>query len=375
MTRPATRRAVAAAALLVASAPASAAQDAADVFELVPVTEGVWATTVREGISPSQYAASVIVVRGDHALVVDSRHGPAAAADLIATIRELTPLPVRYLVCTHWHGDHVQGNQAFREAFPDLRIVGGATLAEDMATLGRTRLDEDIERRRTGIDTGRRWLEADTRDDATALSDEDRTRIGGEIERLQGVVAELESVELVPPDLIVDDVLELDDAEPLVRVIRMGPAHTRGDVIVHLPGPGVLALGDLVEDGFPWFGDGTPRGWARALDRVAALEAEIHLPAHGPVLREPGMVEMQHRFVRAVVKRAAEAAAEGATLEAALADDPFAAFEAHFTRRLSDLTLAERAERFDAFVLEVFELALAEASAEVAAGTEGLAGG
>ena len=60
---------------------ARAPDSGSEIFELVPVTDGVYATVVREGVSPSQYAASLIVLRTDHVLVVDSREDAASASD------------------------------------------------------------------------------------------------------------------------------------------------------------------------------------------------------------------------------------------------------------------------------------------------------
>ena len=311
-----------------------------ETFRLEPVADGVYATVVRDGISPSQFGASLIVLRSDHVLVVDSRHDAASADELIATIRGLTELPVRYVVNTHWHGDHVQGNVRFREAFPDVRLVGGATIAGDMETLGRQRLAEQ------GLD-----------------------------------------IELVPPEITVEHELRLDDGEPVIEIVKVGPAHTRGDVIVRVPSRGVIAIGDLIEDGFPWFGDGYPSAWATALDRIAAMLAEgdgpILVGGHTSVLRDLELFETQREFVRRIAVAAADAstaAAAGseadvdpgtdgaieAAIEAAIAAADVAEFRDHFTRRMAAASEQERTERFDAFLAEVMERALAEASGELA---------
>ena len=72
----------------------------------------------------------MIVVRGDGVLLVDSRAGPAEALELLAQVRAITDAPVRWLVNTHWHEDHIGGNQVFRDSFPELVIVGTGAKAE-----------------------------------------------------------------------------------------------------------------------------------------------------------------------------------------------------------------------------------------------------
>lgn len=293
-----------------------------EMFRLERVADGVYATVVRDGISPSLFASSLIVIRSNHVLVVDSRHDAASADELIATIRGLTELPVRYVVNTHWHGDHVQGNARFREVFPDVRFVGGATIAADMETLGRERLAEE------GL-----------------------------------------AIELVPPEITVEHELHLDDGEPAVEIVKVGPAHTRGDVIVRIPAHGVLAIGDLIEDGFPWFGDGYPSGWADAMDRIAGMipgvDEPILLGGHTPVLHDRQLFETQREFVRRIAAAAASGGESGAGVEAAIAAADVAEFRDHFTRRMDGVTDQERTERFDAFVLETMTRAYAQASGEL----------
>jgi cyclase len=56
------------------------------------------------------------MVNKDDVLVVDTHLRPSWARNLIAEIRKITDKPVRYVVDTHWHPDHVQGNQAYLSA-------------------------------------------------------------------------------------------------------------------------------------------------------------------------------------------------------------------------------------------------------------------
>lgn len=336
------------------------------VYRPVEIRPDVFATVVRDGVDPSQWATSLIVVRSDHVLVVDTRQHAPAADELLATVARVTDLPVRYVVNTHWHGDHVQGNAAFRAAYPELRIIGGATVAEDMRALGRERLDGEIARGDAWIATARGWLESGQRDDGSPLTDEEKAALPDRIAATEAYVEARRGLELVPPDIAVDSALSLGDAEPRVEILEVGPAHTRGDVIVLLPERGIGAIGDLIEDGFPWFGDGYPAGWAAALDRIAALDLDVILPGHGPVLRDREMFDIQHRFARAVAEAARRAVETGLSLEEASAATDLQEFETHFTRHLADRPPEERHERYAAFVDETFARAYAEASGALA---------
>jgi glyoxylase-like metal-dependent hydrolase (beta-lactamase superfamily II) len=366
---------VAAAAALVTSCSPSDAPEAreagpdpsgvpeSETYRLERVTDDVYATVVRDGISPSQFAASLIVIRSDHVLVVDSRHDDASAQELLDTIAALTDLPVGFVINTHWHGDHVQGNARFRAAYPNVRFVGGATTDEDIRTLGRQRLDDEIERVAGRIAAAEGRLESGTRDDGTPLTDEEKAALPGQRESATAYVEARRAIELVEPDITVERSLELSEASPAIEILRVGPAHTRGDVVVWIPERGVLALGDLIEDGFPYLGDGYPSGWADALDTAAEIEASVLLGAHGPVLRDRVAFETQRRFAR-LIADAAAAAEAGRTASDVVASGEFDEFLTHFTARMNQASEPERRERFHRFATEVLARAVAERTGE-----------
>lgn len=336
-----------------------------EIYQLERISDDVYATVVRDGISPSQYAASLILIRTDHVLVVDSRHDDSSAEDLIGTIAGLTDLPVRYVVNTHWHGDHVQGNAQFRAQFPSVQFIGGAASGEDMLSLGRQRLDDEISRADERIAAAKQWLVDGSRTDGTPLTGAEVESLPGQISAASAGAEARRAIKLIAPGITVNGRFSLTDAEPIVEIIQVGPAHTRGDVVVHVPSRGVLAIGDLVEDGFPWFGDGFPSGWADAMDVVADIEAETILGAHGPVLHDRKMFETQHRFVRRISDLARTAAANGLDLDSIMSQTDFGEFELHFTARLAQSTDVERRERFNGFVREAMARSLWEATGQL----------
>src|SRR5262244_2717889 len=66
---------------------------------------------------------SIAITSKDGVLVFDANGTPAAARAVIAEIRKITDKPVKYLVISHWHWDHWYGAEAYKEAFPDVRII------------------------------------------------------------------------------------------------------------------------------------------------------------------------------------------------------------------------------------------------------------
>ncbi|MEJ0029532.1 MAG: MBL fold metallo-hydrolase [Bacteroidota bacterium] len=84
-----------------------------DIYVLKPtISDYRWVT-----------ANIIVIVNESDVMVVDSGLLPEAATEAIKEIKKITPKPVRYLVNTHWHGDHWQGNEVFKRTYPGIDII------------------------------------------------------------------------------------------------------------------------------------------------------------------------------------------------------------------------------------------------------------
>jgi cyclase len=213
-------------------------------FRLEPVAEGAWAAIALPDRGAVGNAG--LVDLGGRTLVFDTFFTPAAARELAAAARELGLPRVEVAVNSHWHGDHVRGNQVFADA----AIVATRATHELVATRGQESL--------AGL---RQQLE--TADDVP--------------DELVEAVAEIE--QRLPDDLF-DERRAFDGAE----LVTYGGGHTQSDAFLHLPAQGVLFAADLVVvRSHPWMGHGDPDEWPRILERMQALEFDVLVPGHGPV--------------------------------------------------------------------------------------------
>src|SRR6478609_8900145 len=113
---------LAAAAIAVAfAAPAFAACDLFG-FTMVRASPHVVLFQTPEGTPGIVNGNTVAVIGKDAVLVLDPGQFPTEAERVLAEIRKLTPAPVKYIVYSHWHGDHVVAGSVYREAFPDARV-------------------------------------------------------------------------------------------------------------------------------------------------------------------------------------------------------------------------------------------------------------
>ena len=124
---------------LLGSLMVSASLFAQGAVRLEPVAEGVWA--VRRAYAGSNAA---VIVGSEGLVVIDSHVTPAAAADTLAAIREISDAPIRFVVDTHWHTDHSVGAASYLDAYPDAEVIAHHTVREDLTNFGPEQMEISV---------------------------------------------------------------------------------------------------------------------------------------------------------------------------------------------------------------------------------------
>jgi glyoxylase-like metal-dependent hydrolase (beta-lactamase superfamily II) len=272
---------------------------------------------------PSAYANAVVIEGDDGLLLVDTRHGPSAGRDLAEAIRARTDTPVRWVVNTHWHGDHVWGNESILEAWPDATILGHPATLDRIVAEGSEQVDQ--ERARLGARIGR--IEGVLV--SGRVPDAERDRYTDALARARGQLRDLEGFRPTPPGEAVPDRLTLDLGGREVVVFHPGRAHTDGDLVVWVPDLRFLAAGDLLEEAPLWLDGADVRGWSRALGILEALDPQRVLPSHGRLRPDAALLTAHAGFLGdAVDLSGPDAPADSAAWVRALAShrEPLAAF-------------------------------------------------
>src|SRR5215469_13319618 len=124
----------------------------ANLFTIEKVADGIYAALAKPAALTNSNAAIFVLSRD--VLVVDAHSKPSAAAALLAQIKqEVTDKPVRYLVNSHFHWDHTQGDRAYKFANPGIEIIASEATKRLMIELQRDRLKESLDSVPGMIDT------------------------------------------------------------------------------------------------------------------------------------------------------------------------------------------------------------------------------
>jgi len=257
----------------------------------------------------------VLVVGSEALLVVDAPSDEAFVRRVCAEIPKISRVPVRYVVNTHWHADHTQGNAVYRrELGPAVEFVGHQTLVSDVPERAEKELRARVARLETRIPLAEQELATGKDEQGTELTEEERTKQRAAIERARGWLERNRGAEFVVPTRPYAEestTLSLGDLKVELRHFR---AHTRGDTVLYLPQSKVLITGDVLDD-LPFVGHGYPREWVAALRDLAALEVDAVVPGHGPIFLGPEQLRDVAGYLEDLVAQVGTATVAGRSLE------------------------------------------------------------
>ena len=268
--------------------PAQAA-NGAEVTEVAPgifVHQGLY--ELQSPQNRGDMANASFVVGGEAVAVIDTLGSAVAGRELRDAIRAVTNKPIRYVINTHMHPDHVFGNAAFKEDNP--------------AFVGHYKLGRGLGSR------AERYLMINKK----MLGDE-----------------AFEGIEIILPTIGVEDSLSLDLGGRTLVLEAQRTAHTDNDLTVTDTATDTLFLGDLLFSVHVPTLDGSIKGWLALLDELSRKEAARVVPGHGPhTMDYPDALTPEQTYLAAIAADVRKLINDGKTLEDAMESAGFSQREA-----------------------------------------------
>jgi glyoxylase-like metal-dependent hydrolase (beta-lactamase superfamily II) len=261
---------------------ASKADMTAKTISFIKLSDNAYAYTA-EG-DPN----SGVIIGDDCCMVIDTTATPLMAQDLIARIREVTDKPIKYIVLSHYHAVRVLGASAY--------FAEGAT--DIIASRGTYEL----------------------------IQERGAADMQSEIERFPRLFQAVESIPgLTWPTIVFERELTLHLGSLEVKLMHIGPGHTRGDTIAWIPSQKICFSGDLVEyNAGVYTGDAQLEEWPTTLEALRAMQPEKLVPGRGSAMTNAAdcikAIDYTKRWVTDLYQTAKAGVAEGKTLKQVFAD-------------------------------------------------------
>jgi glyoxylase-like metal-dependent hydrolase (beta-lactamase superfamily II) len=209
-----------------------------------------------------------LIADHDETLLVDTLFDLKLTAEMLGQMRAAVPAAksIGRLVNTHANGDHTFGNQLVADA----EIIASRACAEEMKELPAERL--------AAMEQNWRQL----------------GEAGAFLHEVMGSKFKWDDVKNTLPTRVFDDELRLTVGDKVVHLKTVGPAHTKGDVLVHVPADRTVFTGDILfVEGHPVLWAGPIDNWVAACDQILAWNIETVVPGHGPITDRKGVQAMK----------------------------------------------------------------------------------
>src|SRR5688572_15964301 len=301
-------------------------------FAVELLTDGVYALIRKEPASVWFNPNNVLILGRDGVVVVDSNITSEHTREVLAAIRKITDKPVKYVVNTHWHEDHIIGNRAYRDAFPAVKFVGHRSTLKDLPEIGGTNRKGSLQNGRGFVGLLESKLEKGENLAGQSITAEERVGYASDVKLVSGYLAESKDFDIILPTVLVDERLEIDLGDRKVEILHLGRAHTGGDLVVRLPKENIVVVGDLIVYPVPLVGSTSyPLEYVATLERLKALKAKVIVPGHGPVMRDTSFLDAMIELLSSIKRQTEASFARGESLEQMRASVDLEPFRKRFT--------------------------------------------
>jgi len=292
-------------AMVLAQSPNAVTTGKAYKFEAV--ANGVYYATSTGTMATG--SNNVAVVGDRDVLVVDTGTSPAAARAFIDDLKLVTTKPIRYVVNTHFHYDHTDGNQVY---------AGKADIiAHEYVKFAIEKLD--VLHREPFVTSQLTNVPARIETLTKRIAEEKDAQQKASLERQVAVAQrgweELKEIRPTPPNVTYSTKKVVNLGGRDVQLLFLGRGHTNGDTVVFLPKEKIVATGDLMESQVAYMGDAQFDEWVATLEALKKLDWDLDLPGHGSPFKEKARVTAFQGYLSDLVSQGRALKQQGRTAE------------------------------------------------------------
>lgn len=284
-------------------------------FERVPVAEGIVAYVATESPGGVVQGNITVISGADASLVIDSGQYPQLARRIADDIKASKLPAPKYLLNTHWHGDHLLANFVFDEAFPGLVVLQHAETArlgpanyKDWNPAKVQELADYAVKLETAADKG-------VTSKGVKLDDDMRESFRVDADLIRKWAAQSKDSRWEAPDVTIAADTGIDLGGRVVSLRHLGKANTTGDVVAWDEATRTLVTGDIVVHPTPYSFGSWHSEWIDVLAAMRALQPAQIVPGHGAVMKNDDYLELLEALLAETRTQVRAAAAAGKTLE------------------------------------------------------------
>lgn len=304
-----------AAACLAAATTALAGEVGGKSYHVLELAAGVYGFVWDDPSADPIEGNALYIINSDDVVVVDTGIMLSSAEAMVSELLKLTDKPVRYVINTHWHDDHVNGNQVYADRWPGVEFVSQARTREDILTQAIGEREQVLADMPPVLEKYRRWSETGLDDEGKELTPRRRARAKSIADLYERAIPEFKQLRPVPPNLTFDDRLVITRGERTIDIRWLGYGNTRGDAVIVLPKERIAATGDLMAWPVP-FGIGSYyKDWIETLARVDSLDVDTFFFGHGPPQHDRTYLHEVQGLLRDLVTEVEAAVADSLSME------------------------------------------------------------
>lgn len=240
-------------------------------FTLEKVKDGIYAAIAKEGGGSVGNAGFIDL--GNQTIIFDTFNTQQAAEELNQFAKNITGQSVTWVINSHWHGDHIRGNQIFK----DSPIISSLTTYRKMKEIHPGR----IAKQKDDIGGLQQYINS-LKKQFNVLKD---TQLENQINFLKEIERSLPTLELVLPNQTFQGDMTFHGIKRNATLFTLGGGHSSCDAMLFLPEDHVIFMGDLLfVDTHPsLFAESNPNHWIHILNETINFDIEFAVPGHGPV--------------------------------------------------------------------------------------------